>query len=153
VPASIQPVADGPYLVTNLPQLYDWLGVPYDALPQMAPCRGGASQIKPWCDGSHAQVGFRAGKSPERVPDRLDTYGGQGATITDNRGTCARSGSCADRLPTVFRTDEEPFVAPGGGRLDEIVRAVRDCPVPRQNPAPQLTGATDAVVTPLGGTR
>jgi CDGSH-type Zn-finger protein len=102
--------------------------VPYDALPQMAPCRGGASQIKPWCDGSHAQVGFRAGKSPERVPDRLDTYGGQGATITDNRGTCARSGSCADRLPTVFRTDEEPFVAPGGCRLDEIVRTVRDCP-------------------------
>ena len=28
----------------------------------------------------------------------------------------------------MFRTDAEPFVAPSGGRLDEIIRAVRDCP-------------------------
>jgi truncated hemoglobin YjbI/CDGSH-type Zn-finger protein len=28
----------------------------------------------------------------------------------------------------VFRTDEEPFVTPAGGRVDEIVRAGRDCP-------------------------
>ncbi len=35
---------------------------------------------------------------------------------------------CTDRLATVFRTDAEPFVAPSGGRLDEIIRAVRDCP-------------------------
>src|SRR5260370_656382 len=31
-------------------------------------------------------------------------------------------------LATVFRTDAEPFVAPSGGCLDEIIRAVRDCP-------------------------
>ncbi len=35
---------------------------------------------------------------------------------------------CTDRLATVFRTDAEPFVAPSGGRMDEIIRAVRDCP-------------------------
>jgi CDGSH-type Zn-finger protein/truncated hemoglobin YjbI/ferredoxin len=128
VPASIQSAPDGPYLVTNVPQLYDWLGVSLDALPQAALCRCGASQIKPWCDGSHAQIGFRAAKDPQRVPDRLDTYPGQGATIADNRGTCAHSGLCTDRLPTVFRTDQEPFVAPNGGRLDEIIRAARDCP-------------------------
>ena len=28
----------------------------------------------------------------------------------------------------MFRTDAEPFVAPSGGRMDEIIRAVRDCP-------------------------
>ena len=28
----------------------------------------------------------------------------------------------------MFRTDAEPFVAPSGGRVDEIIRAVRDCP-------------------------
>ena len=28
----------------------------------------------------------------------------------------------------MFRTGAEPFVAPSGGRLDEIIRAVRDCP-------------------------
>ena len=28
----------------------------------------------------------------------------------------------------MFRTGAEPFVAPSGGRMDEIIRAVRDCP-------------------------
>jgi CDGSH-type Zn-finger protein/uncharacterized Fe-S cluster protein YjdI len=49
-------------------------------------------------------------------------------TVFDNRGICQHSGFCTDRLPTVFRTDADPFVAASGGRMDEIVRAVRDCP-------------------------
>ncbi|MBO0814665.1 MAG: (4Fe-4S)-binding protein, partial [Actinobacteria bacterium] len=48
--------------------------------------------------------------------------------IFDNRGICQHSGLCTDRLATVFRADGEPFVAPSGGRMDEIIRAVRDCP-------------------------
>ena len=28
----------------------------------------------------------------------------------------------------MFRVGTEPFVAPSGGRADEIIRAVRDCP-------------------------
>jgi len=49
-------------------------------------------------------------------------------TILDNRGTCQHSGYCTDRLATVFHLGEEPFVTPSGGRMDEIIRAVRDCP-------------------------
>jgi CDGSH-type Zn-finger protein len=37
-------------------------------------------------------------------------------------------GFCTDRVTTVFRIDQEPFVAPAGGRVDEILRAARDCP-------------------------
>jgi CDGSH-type Zn-finger protein/uncharacterized Fe-S cluster protein YjdI len=48
--------------------------------------------------------------------------------VLDNRGTCAHSGFCTDRIPTVFRAGTEPFVAPSGGRMDEIVCAVRACP-------------------------
>ena len=33
------------------------------------------------------------------------------------------SGLCTDRLPTVFQQRTEAFVAPSGGRMDEIVRA------------------------------
>jgi CDGSH-type Zn-finger protein/truncated hemoglobin YjbI len=128
LPVTIQSAPNGPYLLTNVNQMTDWLGVTLDPTPQAALCRCGASMIKPWCDGSHAQIGFKDAKSKERVPDRLDRYEGLGVEIADNRGTCAHSGFCTDRAPTAFRTDEEPFVAPAGGRVDEILRAGRDCP-------------------------
>jgi uncharacterized Fe-S cluster protein YjdI/CDGSH-type Zn-finger protein len=57
-----------------------------------------------------------------------DTYPGEQLTIFDNRGICQHSGLCTGRLATVFRAGAEPFVAPSGGRMDEIIRAVRDCP-------------------------
>jgi CDGSH-type Zn-finger protein/truncated hemoglobin YjbI len=119
---------NGPYLVSGVRQLWDWLGQPLAARPQMALCRCGASAIKPLCDGSHARVGFSDGKDSGRVPDRLDRYVGQQVTILDNRGTCQHSGFCTDRLTSVFRLREDPFVSPSGGRMDEIIRAVRDCP-------------------------
>ena len=128
LPARIQAARNGPYLVTNVPRLIDHLGAERQPAPQLALCRCGQSAIKPWCDGSHARIGFRDGKDPKRVPDRRDTYPGQELTIFDNRGICQHSGLCTDRLGTVFRTGAEPFVAPSGGRMDEIIRAVRDCP-------------------------
>jgi CDGSH-type Zn-finger protein len=128
LPTTIQIETDGPYLVTNLERLTDWLGEQLPTRPQMALCRCGASENKPFCDGSHAEVGFAGAKDPNRVPDRRDTYVGQQVTILDNRGICQHSGFCTDRLASVFRAGQEPFVAPSGGRMDEIIRAVRDCP-------------------------
>ena len=128
LPPTIQSAPDGPYLITNVAGLTDYLGVPLGATPQAALCRCGASELKPWCDGSHAQIGFHAVKAEDRVADRLDRYQGIGITVGDNRGTCAHSGFCTDRLPSAFRSDREPFVAPAGGRVDEIIRAARECP-------------------------
>jgi CDGSH-type Zn-finger protein/truncated hemoglobin YjbI/ferredoxin len=128
LPTTIQSAPGGPYLLTNVATMTDWLGVSLDPTPQAALCRCGASAIKPWCDGSHAQIGFDDAKVASRVPDRLDRYHGIGVEIADNRGTCAHSGFCTDRAPSVFRTNQEPFVAPAGGRVDEILRAARDCP-------------------------
>ncbi len=128
LPRAIQSSPNGPYLLTNVTRMTDWLGVSLDPTPQAALCRCGASMLKPWCDGSHAQIGWEDAKSENRVPDRLDRYDGLGVSVADNRGTCAHSGFCTDRLPAVFRADKEPFVAPAGGRVDEILRASRDCP-------------------------
>lgn len=119
---------NGPYLVTNAETLTDHLGRPLPVRPQMALCRCGGSATKPWCDGTHAENGFTDAKDPQRVPDRRDTYLGQQVTVLDNRGICQHAGYCTDRLATAFRVDAEPFVAPSGGRMDEIIRAVRDCP-------------------------
>jgi CDGSH-type Zn-finger protein/truncated hemoglobin YjbI len=128
VDPGIQVALDGPYLVTGAVRVLDWLGATIDISPQAALCRCGESRIKPFCDGSHARVGFSGAKDPNRVGDRLDTYVGQQITILDNRGTCQHAGYCSDRLASVFRVGQEPFVAPSGGRMDEIIRAVRDCP-------------------------
>ncbi len=128
LPPEIRIAHDGPYLVTNVEDLTDWLGCALTARPQMALCRCGQSERKPFCDGSHARVGFSGGKGPERVPDRRDTYDGVQVTVYDNRGICQHSGFCTDRLASVFHSSEEPFVTPSGGRMDEIIRAVRNCP-------------------------
>jgi len=126
--SQVQLSHDGPYLVTNLPGLDDWLGQMVPVRPQMALCRCGASQTKPLCDGAHATIGFSGAKDPTRAGDRLDTYDGQQVTVLDNRGICQHSGFCTDRLATVFHLDKEPFVSASGGRMDEIIRAVRACP-------------------------
>ena len=128
LPAGIVTARNGPYLVTNVAAVRTPLGEPLTLPPQLALCRCGASAAKPFCDGTHATIGFTDSKDPERVPDRRDTYPGEQVTIFDNRGICQHSGLCTDRLATAFRTKEEPFVAPSGARMDELVRAVRDCP-------------------------
>jgi CDGSH-type Zn-finger protein/truncated hemoglobin YjbI len=128
LPTGIQAARNGPYLATNVPTLIDHLGIGSRPAPQLALCRCGGSAAKPACDGSCATNGFSDAKDPKRVVDQRDKYRGQQVAVFDNRGICQHSGYCTDRLPGVFRTDKEPFVAPSGGRMDEIIRAVRDCP-------------------------
>ncbi|HEX7165019.1 MAG TPA: (4Fe-4S)-binding protein [Trebonia sp.] len=125
---------NGPYLITNAAAVRSYLGESPRVPPQLAFCQCGESGDKPFCDGSHARAGFSGAKDPKRVPERRDTYPGGQVTIFDNRGICQHSGFCTDRLPTVLRADAEPFVAPSGGRMDEIVRAVRDCPSAATSP-------------------
>lgn len=52
---------DGPILVRGDVSLVDGAGRPVERhRATVALCRCGASAIKPWCDGSHKAVGFRA---------------------------------------------------------------------------------------------
>jgi CDGSH-type Zn-finger protein/truncated hemoglobin YjbI len=118
---------NGPYLVTNAERVRDWLGHEIATTPSVALCRCGESHIKPICDGACASSGFADKKDPQRVRDKRDTYDGVQLTVFDNRGICQHSGFCTDRLNTVFHT-EGAFVTPSGGRMDDIIRAVRDCP-------------------------
>ncbi len=126
--ACIQATRNGPYLVTGGAALVTWLGEPLPTTSSTALCRCGGSSTKPFCDGTHARIAFTDDKDPKRIVDDVATYEGQSVGILDNRGTCAHAGFCSDRLANVFRVGAEPFVAPSGGRMDEIVRAVRDCP-------------------------
>lgn len=125
---AIKVALHGPYLAINIDTLKTWLGEPIATRPLLALCRCGGSASKPFCDGTHARIDFTGHKDPRRVADRRDTYVGTAVTIFDNRGICAHSGFCTDRLSSVFHVGQEPFVTANGARMDEIIRAVRACP-------------------------
>jgi CDGSH-type Zn-finger protein len=59
--AKITVKANGPYLVLGA-EIVDETGAPFpvEAGKAVALCRCGASQRKPFCDGSHAKTGFHA---------------------------------------------------------------------------------------------
>ena len=58
---SIQPSDNGPLLIRGPIKLVDPDGNEYEVKSKnLALCRCGASNNKPFCDGSHKRIGFRA---------------------------------------------------------------------------------------------
>ncbi len=63
---TITPYRDGPYLVTGTFELRDQDGNQIEvARKTIALCRCGRSQLRPFCDGTHKTVGFRAASAAE----------------------------------------------------------------------------------------
>lgn len=124
---SITPSPNGPYIVKQLTTLTSRKG---DLEPRetMALCRCGGSANKPFCDGTHKKNGFSSAKIEGRVADRRDSYAGAQVTVHDNRGICSHAGHCTDKLASVFRMKQEPWIDPSGAPAEEIVAAVRRCP-------------------------
>jgi CDGSH-type Zn-finger protein len=70
--ATIKVIQNGPYLVQGDDvTAVDWNGASY-AIPKrpFALCRCGASTNKPFCDGTHSRVGFKAAETA--VPGSQD---------------------------------------------------------------------------------
>jgi len=124
---SITPTPDGPYLVDNLKNFANQKG-PIETKETMALCRCGRSANKPFCDGTHAKIGFSSGKLEGRVEDKREDFVGEKITIHDNRGICAHAGRCTDGLAAVFRLKEEPWIHPDAASRDEIIAAIQQCP-------------------------
>jgi CDGSH-type Zn-finger protein len=124
---TINPTQDGPYIVEALENLENRKG-PLESKPKMALCRCGESSNKPFCDGTHAKVGFSSEKLEGRVPDKRDDYAGSEITIHDNRGICAHAGRCTDGLPAVFQLGKEPWINPDAAGASEISGVTKTCP-------------------------
>jgi glutamate synthase domain-containing protein 2/CDGSH-type Zn-finger protein len=123
----ITPLPDGPYLVEGLVDLVDLDGkIPSDG--KIALCRCGESKNKPFCDGTHAAIGFTGENQGGNSPDRRDSYVGKQITIHDNRGICAHAGFCTEGLPKVWRMNTEPWIDPDGATAEEIIEVVKRCP-------------------------
>ena len=59
-PLNIVSAKDGPLLVEGLVEIRATDGVAVNRVESIALCRCGASKNKPYCDGSHVQIGFKA---------------------------------------------------------------------------------------------
>jgi CDGSH-type Zn-finger protein len=69
-PARITPYRDGPYIVRGNFVITDQEGNEIDARRRtVALCRCGRSQMRPFCDGTHKLIGFRAPGEEERPGD------------------------------------------------------------------------------------
>ena len=71
LPKGISPVEDGPYWVQGRVTIADAEGRPYETRNRVALCRCGASANKPFCDGTHNQIGFKA-PNPSPVTQEAD---------------------------------------------------------------------------------
>ncbi len=119
---------DGPYIVKGCDRLTDDAGAAITIKSVIALCRCGGSANKPFCDGTHAKIGFSGKRAADGSTDRRQSYVGKGITIHDNRAICAHAGVCTDSLAAVWRMNEEPWIDPDAAPVEQIVDVIRACP-------------------------
>ena len=101
---------DGPYIVSgNIPlaiqtitpnkegESWDWTeGRSFEARAEYNLCRCGHSQNKPFCDGSHARVGFEGTETATRTPyaRQAEIIEGPMLTLSDAENLCAFARFC-----------------------------------------------------------
>jgi CDGSH-type Zn-finger protein len=125
---------NGPYYLladmtpTAVPNLCRANGDVCAAVRGVALCRCGGSKNKPFCDGTHGVNGFTDQRIADDARNRRVSYIGKGITVHDNRSICAHAGICTDRLRSVFRMNQEPWIDPNGASTQEIIETVRKCP-------------------------
>jgi CDGSH-type Zn-finger protein len=101
---------DGPYIVSGAPPLtkrtivadaqgesVQWQeGAAYDTPAKYALCRCGHSRKAPFCDGTHAQIGFDGTETAERTPYSAQTtiFDGPVLALLDAKHLCADGRFC-----------------------------------------------------------
>jgi CDGSH-type Zn-finger protein len=63
---TIETVSDGPLIVNGPVKLKDADGNLYPVKKRIALCRCGGSTTKPFCDGTHSVIGFKAAETAVR---------------------------------------------------------------------------------------
>ncbi|HKJ35306.1 MAG TPA: CDGSH iron-sulfur domain-containing protein [Solirubrobacterales bacterium] len=121
---------DGPYMLEGAAEVRDAKGETVSSNGKAFLCRCGRSSNKPFCDGTHNEVGFDGTETADHGPiaERRDSYAGDGVTIHDDRKVCAHAGVCTDTTPSVWKLKQEPWIDPTGAPAEEIKSTVQGCP-------------------------
>src|SRR5260221_14344317 len=96
--AAITPTPNGPLHAERITALKNDGGETIDTADSIYLCRCGASQNKPYCDGSHTAAKF----SDQRVraqPAPVREFVGKEITVVDDFSLCAHAGECVDGAP------------------------------------------------------
>jgi CDGSH-type Zn-finger protein/uncharacterized membrane protein YozB (DUF420 family) len=125
---TIEVVKDGPYRVSGACRVRNSRGEDVPTRGRFALCRCGSSSKKPFCDGTHAKIGFDGARFAPAAANAVQPYRGKRITIHDDRALCAHSGICTDSLPGVFRLGQEPWIEVDGADAAAVIAIVQRCP-------------------------
>jgi CDGSH-type Zn-finger protein len=141
--AQVMVSKDGPYMVTGRLPLAKQIiatdadggsekwakGKTYPAPEKYALCRCGQSKKKPFCDGTHAKIGFDGTETASREPylSQAKVFDGPRLQLTDAESLCAFGRFCDPNGKVwnqVTRTDEPEI-------RETFIRQVENCPAGR----------------------
>lgn len=125
---TIEQRENGPLVVKNCSDLRHADGSAAEAKPVMALCRCGGSSNKPFCDGSHNDIGFESAGSNVAEKDKISVYQGKEITVHYNPLLCSHAGECVRRAASVFNLQQQPWIQPDNGSKGEILEVMKACP-------------------------
>ena len=136
----ISVLPNGPYYLLNemepkvVENLQNSKGEPLSTVSGVALCRCGASNNKPFCDGTHGTIGFSsenktaADDSEHMIRNKRKNYVGREIIIHDNRRTCSHAAECVNNLSSVFKFNARPWINPDSAKAEDIIDTIRKCP-------------------------
>ena len=125
---SVEERENGPLVIKGLRRMLGPDGTEVEIKPVMALCRCGASKSKPFCDGSHNEIGFESRGGTPAGADRLIAYEGKDVSVTYNSLLCSHAAECGRLASHVFNPAQKPWVQPDNGTVAEIEAVVTACP-------------------------